>query len=213
MGIVWQPSAKERVSVVGNIGTGKSVWGKAYTRNIYRCVTFDPMRESPMGGGEMTVAEFIDKKDKYRDGPLRVSIMPDRWDTKGMAEDFNDLCGAVYDVGAMCFKIEELSFVCTPGNVPDNFGRLAAAGRHRYVSLCVIGQRFFQFPLLVRGNSSRIIAYRQQDPDDVKDLTKRIGPMGAMASQLKDAYYLDWTPRGGVRYYEPIKETTDVRGL
>lgn len=158
----------------------------------------------------MSVAEFIANKEKFRRGSLRISVYPNSFDSEGMANDFDMLCAAIYDIGALCFVIEELSFVCSPSRVPDNFGRLAAAGRHRGVSLCCVGQRFAQFPLLVRGSASRIIAYRQQDPSDVKDLVARIGESGYLVPQLRNYYYLDWSAERGVAYYSPISDSSNV---
>lgn len=211
--MIWQPKPADRVCVVGNTGCGKSVWAKAYRRNIYRCVVFDPLQESPMGGGSVSVSFFCANRNRYRSGSLRISVYPDRFDAIGMAEDFNSLCEAIYDIGALCFCIEELSFVCSPSRVPDNFGRLAAAGRHRAVSLCCIGQRFAQFPLLVRGAASRIIAYRQQDPADVKDLVSRIGEEADRAPFLKNYYYLDWDAQRGVISYSPINDNTELAAV
>lgn len=210
---IWQPKPADRVCVVGNTGCGKSVWANARRRGIYRCLTYDPLNESPMGGGTVSVDRFIRFANNYRTGSLRLQVVPSLYDAQGMADEFDALCAAIYDVGAIDFNIEELSFVCTPSRVPNNFGRLAAAGRHRAVSLCCIGQRFAQFPLLVRGASSRIIAYRQQDPSDVKDLIARIGPQAALAPRLPNYYYIDWnasrTPQQSI-VYSPINTNTEL---
>lgn len=210
---IWQPKPADRVCVVGNTGCGKSVWANARRKGIYRCVVYDPLNESKMGGGTVTVAEFIANKEKYRQGSLRVQVIPTRYDQSGMADEFDALCAAIYDVGALDFNIEELSFVCSPSRVPSNFGRLAAAGRHRAVSLCCVGQRFAQFPLLVRGAASRIIAYRQQDPADVKDLVSRVGEAGDRAPFLKRFYYIDWMADREPQaiLYSPINPGSEVR--
>lgn len=211
MSEICQPHIATRICVVGNIGQGKSVWRDWYLGNIYRCTCWNPLGDFQYGK-VISVKQYRKEIPKMRSGALRVTVAPTTYDTEAMAEEFDELCACVWEVGAQHIATEEIALVSTPNRVPPQFSRLCVTGRHRGVSMSTYGQRFHQFPLITRGTASEIIAFRQIDPDDVDDFEKRILPYSSPipVNQLPDHHFLHWTPERGVQYCEPLPLKTQA---
>jgi hypothetical protein len=197
--VITQLAPAERYCFVGTVGSGKSYRAAREVDGIRRVVLWQPMGDWRLGRRE-TVYDFEDQLDEYRKGALRVTVEPTSYDPEEMRAEYERLCAAVYDCGALTFVSEEISLVATPNDVPGELSRLAVRGRHRAVSMVTIGQRFAQFPLIVRGTASRVFCFRQTDPADVKGIRERFQPypLPQDPSTLPDRVYLDWQPLRGV---------------
>lgn len=197
--MIVQPAPADRICVVGSIGSGKSYRAQAIAADIRRVVLWQPMGDWKLGHVE-EIGDFEDRIDSYRKGALRVTVEPSSYDADAMRAEFERLCAAVYEVGAVTFVIEEISLVASAGDVPGELNRIAVRGRHRAVSMLTIGQRFAQFPVIVRGTANRVLCFRQTDPIDVKGIRERFAPypLPIDPSQLPDREYLEWSPLGGV---------------
>jgi len=168
---------------------------------VRRAVLWQPMGDWRIGHVE-TVEDFCARvaSGEYRSGALRVTIEPTSYQREEMAAEHAALCDAVYDCGALTFFQEEISLVASAQEYSGELAMLAVKGRHRAVSMVTIGQRFAQFPVIVRGTSSRVLCFRQTDPIDVKGIYERFSPYEPPIdpAQLPDRQYLEWTPLGGV---------------
>lgn len=193
------------MNCIGVPGSGKSVYRDKFISRINRVTLWNPLEDLDIGD-KITVDEYRNRLDDYRKGALRVTVKPAGWDYETRQAEFDALCAYVYEVGAQHFCIEEVALVSRPNDVPGNMDMLYIRGRHRGVSLSAFGQRFHQFPLIVRGTSTEIVAFRQTDPDDVKDFEDRIYPAISPVSlnTLDDFYYINWTPDGGAVLCKPL---------
>lgn len=202
---VKQPEEDYRLNCIGVPGAGKSVYRDRFISRIYRVTLWNPMEDFHIGD-TITVDEYRNRLDDMRKGALRVTVKPNGWDYETRQAEYNALCAYVYEVGAQHFCTEEPGLVCKPNDVPGNMDMLYISGRHRGISLSAFGQRFHQFPLIVRGTSTEIVAFRQVDPDDVKDFEDRIYPAESPMplNQLQDYYYINWTPEGGAVLCSPL---------
>jgi hypothetical protein len=205
---IKQPEEAYRLCVIGVPGAGKSVYRDKFLSRIMRVTLWNPMVDFNIGD-DITVDEYRDKVEEFRKGALRVTVSPTSYDEIAMAEEFNALCAYVEEVGAQHFAIEEIALVARPNNVPPNLNKIYIRGRHRAISLSAYGQRFHQFPLIVRGTASQIIAFRQTDPDDVKDFERRIAPdvSPVPLNRLPDYHFIDWTPEHGAVLRAPLPYT------
>lgn len=208
--MVRQPDAALRLNVIGITGQGKSKYRQWYTNDIYRQTLWNPLGDYNIGE-VITIDEYEDRLDDFRRGALRVTVEPSDYSPVGMALEFDRLCGLIYEVGAMHFTIEEIGLVASPNVVPPNFNQLCIKGRHRAVSIAAYGQRFHQFPLITRGQSTEIVAFLQTDPDDAKDFNKRIAPDRSPVpiNHLPDHHFIHWTPKTGAVLCEPIPVISD----
>lgn len=218
-----QLPAHEIICICGQRGMGKSHKAKEITIPLVRCCTWDPLREygATMGGPAITVPEFEQRERAgllYK-GVLRAAVRPTIYAGDELQDEFDRFCAVCLRVGAMTVVVDEVSLVASPMDVSDSFGQLLAIGRHRACSAIIVGQRFAQFPRLATAQASRIIAFRQVEPADLKDLGHRIGdtfrfaPEEGGADELKTTQelartlprytFIDWTPESGVRIHGP----------
>ncbi len=206
---VHQPHEATRLNVIGVPGEGKSVYRALYLRRIYRTTLYNPMTDYHIGE-VLTVDDYRERVEDFRRGVLRVTVRPTSWDELAMAEEYDELCALVYEVGAQHFATEEPALIADASahqSLPSNMRRLAIEGRHRAVSLSYYGQRFHQFHPIVRGNSSEIVAYRQSDPDDVRDFDKRIATAISPVplNQLPPHHYIHYTRERGPVFCAPVE--------
>lgn len=204
-----QPPAHSRVVVVGATGQGKSVWRARYVEPVRRVILLDPFSEVQLGGGSVTVDELeqLERDGELRNGIVRLVVTPSDWDD--LPGELARCCEVAEKAGNVLFAVEEISFYVegpAPSQTPAAFKRLTVAGRHQRVSMLVVAQRFAQVPTMYRGNASRVVAYRQPDPDDARELAKRL--VGQVTPEqivsLADHHYLDWSPTTGVGTRAPL---------
>jgi len=202
---IKQPEEDYRLNCIGVPGAGKSVYRDRFISIIRRCTLWNPMEDLQIGE-VITVDEYRSRLEDMRKGELRVTVRPQGWDYETRQAEYNALCAYVYEVGAQHFCTEEPALVCKPNDVPSNMDMLYIRGRHRGISLSAFGQRFHQFPLIVRGTSTEIVAFKQVDPDDVKDFEDRIHPESSPVplNQLEKHYYIDWTAEDGAVLCQPL---------
>jgi hypothetical protein len=205
--LAWQPEPAFKLNVIGVSGEGKSTLRSLFLGPIYRCILANPLEDLDIGE-VVSTDEVYERIDEFRKGPLRLTVKPTSYEPQAMFDEFDTLCSAVYEIGAVHFAIEEISLYRGPDaqRLPGNLSRIAAAGRHRAVSHSVYGQRFHQFPLIIRGQSTQIIAFRQSDPDDVDDFDKRIYPdvSPTPINQLPRYHFISWTPEHGASLHAPL---------
>lgn len=206
---VNQPHEATRLNVIGVPGEGKSVYRAVFLRRIYRCGLWNPMTDYHIGD-VITVDEFRERLDSYRRGAMRWTVRPTTWDEIGMTEEYNALCAYVYECGALHFATEEPALVADASaheRIPSNMRRLAIEGRHRAVSLSYYGQRFHQFHTIIRGTASEIVAFRQTDPEDVRDFDRRISPSVSPVplNELPEHHYIHYTRESGAVFCAPLE--------
>jgi hypothetical protein len=202
---VKQPHEAYRLCCIGVPGEGKSVYRHLFLSPIRRVTLWNPMEDYDIGS-RVTVDEYRDRIDDMRRGLLRMTVYPTGYDYETRREEYNALCAYVYEVGAQHFCTEEIALVAKPNDVPANLDLLYIKGRHRGVSLSAFGQRFHQFPLIVRGTSTELVAFKQIDPDDVKDFEDRIYPCESPTSLnlLPPHHYINWTSEEGAVLCTPL---------
>lgn len=202
---VYQPHEATRLCVIGVPGEGKSVFRAWYTGGIYRITVFNQMGDYHLGELIAGADEYRKRLREFRKGTLRVTVEPSSYDEEAMKDEHDAVCAYVYEIGAMHFGSEEIGLLQDPRDVSPNFNMLCIKGRHRGVSLSWYGQRFHQFPLIARGTASEIVAFRQSDPDDVKDFERRIAPLTAPVpiSQLPVNHYLHYN-RKEIAFCTPV---------
>lgn len=137
---------------------------------------------------------------------MRLTVEPREYEPIAMSDEYDYFCGLVEQIGNCHLANEEIALVANPTRVPGNFNRLMIRGRHMGISLSTYGQRFHQFPLIARGTATEIIAFRQSDPDDVRDFDKRIAPSISPIplNQLPPHHFIRYTPTTGAVYHAPM---------
>jgi hypothetical protein len=187
---------------------GKTHWVRARHAPVRRLLVWDPAgdwtQEHALGGGRITIGEFLERAraGHYNAGVLRLAVRP-TWRGK-IAEEFELFCRAAFRIGALRAVVEEVSFVASPQSLGPHFLRLIVAGRHRGVSLCVVGQRYAQFPRTCTSQASFICTFRQSENADVEYLRARLGDVADLVPHLEPRHFVTWTPTGGVLINSPL---------
>jgi hypothetical protein len=156
------------IIVVGNQQCGKSVWSKAYAAAQTRLLCFDPLA-SYMGvdfasDPEQWIPAVIERKvEAFRYGVY--------WD-----DELPMICHAAAAAGDCMLLIEEcgLCFDKARG-IPDFLKQHVFMGTHIGVDRLFVAQRANSIPVDVRSQASRIVTFRQTEPNDVRAICERIG--------------------------------------
>lgn len=178
---------RDLICVVGNQGFGKSVWTKAYSAQSKRLLVSDPMASFPNVDFTREISDWMPELLEDGDGKeFRFGVYE--------AEDLPIIGSGAYAIGDCTLVIEEAALVFPRGADLDKWAkRLVFMGRHARVNLVLVAQRAVKIPLDVRSQATRIITFRQTEPDDVSALCDRIGKEHyETISTLPELKCLDW---------------------
>lgn len=154
--------------VVGNQQCGKSVWSKLNSANQKRLLCFDPLASYP------NVNFTDDPKDwipPLLDGRLNDFRRGVYW-----SEELPMLAHAAAAVGNCMLLIEECSLCFEKRDaIPDYIKQLVFMGTHLGVDRLFVAQRANSIPVDVRSQASRLVSFRQTEPNDVRAICERIG--------------------------------------
>jgi DNA helicase HerA-like ATPase len=122
-----------------------------------------------------------------------------------MPHDLPILGNAAFGAGTCTLIIEECAIIFRRGEILDDWAkRLIFMGRHQSVNLVLIAQRAAKIPIDIRSQASRVITFRQTEPDDVAAIAERIGfDARDEIPALPDLHCIDWD-NGAVRRY-PVR--------
>ena len=176
---------RDFICVVGNQGAGKSVWSKQFSKSKSRLLVYDPMASYPVDFTTDPEKYLIEVANNKRANFAFGTYLPDELPLFGRA---------AYGAGDCLLVIEECGFIFSRGSQMEPWlSRLVFMGRHAEVSLLFVAQRAASIPISVRSQASRIITFRQTEPEDVKAITERIGRQYRdELPALPDLACLDW---------------------
>lgn len=206
--VVWQPEPAALELVTGNRGSGKSHAARVRVRGVRRLLVWDPQGDHQLGHGRCTVhqLERLVERGMLRVGTVRLSVRPTAWERDELVDEFDRVCRVAYRLGGLCLVVEEVGGVQRPGgSLPGSWDRLIREGRHRGVSLLVVGQRLSQVPVLARDQATRLVAFRQLGGEDAAVLRDKLGDeLGDQVRQLRPRHYVEWTPDEGAHLRPPL---------
>ncbi|MHB1516639.1 MAG: hypothetical protein ACYCVY_13275 [Acidiferrobacteraceae bacterium] len=168
-----QRNQRDIIIVVGQTGHGKTTWIRQWLSGRRRVLAFDPTltllgQEHFIDGDELV--EVFEDTDEFRQLPDFAYANP--------YPDYVPVLGACAFVAGNCvLAIDEaaLAFPSPQAGVQQWARDIVLLGRHRNTSLIIGAQRMTSIPLTVRTQASRIISFKQIDPDDIAAAKKLIG--------------------------------------
>lgn len=188
---------RDLIAIVGNQGFGKSVWAKLYSERSPRLFVSDPMASYPgvdflSDPGDFWEAYERGEKKTFRFGTYHREELP--------------MFGSMAFASGNCTLIVEECALMFPRGKPleEWANRIIFMGRHAQVNLLMLAQRAVAIPLDIRSQATRVITFRQTEPDDADAISEKIGKQyydRIMA--LPELTCLDWE-NGNVREY-PIR--------
>lgn len=178
-------SERDFTIILGNQGAGKSLWTKLYTRGAKRFMVFDPKASYPAvyAPPETYADELLSKRPppKFRYG----TPLPD---------DVGIMADLAFTVGEVQFVIEEAALFFRRSAVMEPWAkRLVFMARERRVHLYLVAQRAASIPIDVRSQASRIVSFRQIEPEDCRAVGEFMGrDIRDELPALPDYWCFDW---------------------
>lgn len=184
---------RDFIIVVGNQNCGKSVWAKIFVRSLSRLLVFDPMASYARVEFNSPETWLENVAHNRLNGFRYGSSFPDDLETIG---------NAAFGAGDCMLVVEECALIFRRGEELHDWAKpLIFMGRHQRVSLLFVAQRASKIPIDVRSQATRIITFRQTEPNDVYAITERIGESNAdEINALPDLHCLDWNNGSVSRY-------------
>jgi len=186
---------RDFIIVVGNQGHGKSVWGKSYVASKSRLLVYDPLQSYAV--------DFQTDPEEWIEGIVTGDTKEFRFGS-GFPWELPMLGNAAYAATDCTLLIEECALIFRRGEELHEWAKpLVFMGRIQRVSLVLIAQRASKIPMDIRSQASRIVTFRQTEPDDVSALTDRIGEAGDAIPDLPPLECIDWDNGEVSRYTLP----------
>jgi len=184
---------RDFIIVAGNQGCGKSVWAKLYSHAIKRLIVFDPLASYSTVEFSLIENWLEDVANNRLNGFRYGSSFPD---------DLSSMAYAAFAAGQCTLLIEECALIFRRGEELHEWAKpLIFMGRHQNVNIVMISQRASKIPIDIRSQASRIISFRQTEPNDVNAITERIGEsVYDEIFALPDLHCIDWNG-GNLRRY------------
>jgi hypothetical protein len=185
---------RDFILIVGNQGCGKSVWAKSYAAAHDRLLVFDPM-------GSYSRVDFMTDTDEWAEEVANARLNVFRYG-RIMPDDLDILGNVAMGAGNCTLVIEECAIIFERGEkLADWMKRLVFMGRHQSVNLVLIAQRAAKVPIDIRSQASRLITFKQTEPNDVAAVAERVG--GDVYDEiftLPELHCIDWE-NGETRRY------------
>lgn len=183
---------RDFIVVCGNQGHGKSVWGKIYSKSLTRLLVSDPKAEYD--------ADFVSEPADWIENVVTGKTKTFRYGTY-LSEEIERFGNAAFASGNCAFIVEECALIFKRGEELHEWAKpLIFMGREQRVSLLLVAQRLAKIPIDIRSQASRIISFRQTEPDDVSAAIDRFGELGESIPELPILTCLDWNDGKVSRY-------------
>lgn len=176
------------VGVVGRKGSGKSTLADEIARPAVRCIWFDTMAEHEMIDETSSITQLHAYLEKVKDPKekFRIRYIPRRGEASVdnmrasqdyLIDQFNSVCGQVYDCGNLLYGVEETPMLSKgPAWVPPAFDEIIRLGRHQQVSVLWTAQRMAEIPRRLTAATDFFVLFCHTEPRDIKAIEERCGP-------------------------------------
>lgn len=158
------------IGVIGASGSGKSAWLKAGLRAMRppRLLIWDPQDEYGQFGEVVTDTRDLAERlcAMTAEETFQIVYQPGD-DMKSYKWKFDLMCQIAYQIDRLCFVVEELADVTTPGWAPPFWSRLSRKGRHRAMTIIGVSQRPALIDKTFLGNCTLIHCCRLNDKNDI----------------------------------------------
>lgn len=183
---------RDFIVVVGNQGHGKSVWSRLYCESKTRLLVSDPKAEH--------TADYVTDPSEWIEGVVTGKTKTFRYGTY-IPDELEMFGQAAFASGNCTFLIEECALIFKRGEELQEWARpLVFMGREQRVSLVLTAQRLAKIPVDIRSQASRVITFRQTEPQDISAVIDRFGDIGESIIELPPLECLDWNDGRVSRY-------------
>lgn len=192
---------RDVICVCGVTGSGKTTWARLFADPVRRLFVYDLAASFRAQYAPVADIARVQSSGDLRNKNFRLGVYS--------PYDAEALTACAYMEGDCLLILEEISTLYKIG-ARDVGGPLQEAillGRHRRVSILAIAQRITNIPIILRSQASRIISFRQQEPNDVAALREFLGRDALRLPSLPDLHCLDWNKGRVTDYTVPFPRT------
>jgi len=184
---------KKVVLVLGQRGTGKSYAARKLAEGMKRLIIYDTLGEYD---GEGVSCESLDEFKKYflsvyKDN-FRIVYQPSNPGSDEGRQEFNEICGYLYDCGDLVLMVEEIDTFCPGNSMLDQLANIIQRGRHKNISFIGVSQRPVGIPKIITSQAKTIYTFLHREPRDIEYLRDFIGQEAEQISDLGQYEYLKW---------------------
>lgn len=189
-----------RVAIIGASGSGKSSYAKRFIHTAKRTVIFDPMDEYyAQGAARCTTIEQVQSAMRASFSGFRLAFVPKPGHEATGLNRLSHLCLKAQEPfkgkragPALNIVVEEMN-TCFPlhgaeGRAPA-FAEICSRGRHSFINVIGISQRFAEVSMRFRGNLTECVAFRC-NASDVKAAADATNAPANDIRALKDLHYI-----------------------
>lgn len=189
-----------RVAVIGASGSGKSSWVKRYIHRQKRTVIFDPMDEyGKEGAVRCTSIEQVQIAMRQSFRKFRICYVPPSGREAQALNRLAHLCLKAQEpyrgkrAGSVCNLVVEEMNTSFPLHGAENkapaFAEICSRGRHSFIHVIGVSQRFAEVSMRFRGNLTECVAFRC-NASDVKAASDATNGSIADIRALKNLQYI-----------------------
>lgn len=187
------------ILVLGQRGSGKTLWHRLFARSHNRLLVYDPSAVSTveyLPADELLDALVTHQQPEFRYGTYR-------------SDDVQMVGCLAYYRGSCTLILEEASLLFSKGGRLEPWlSRLVFLGRHRDITMILVAQRAMSIPIDVRSQADRVVTFCQIEGDDISWLASRFGEHTPSILTLARFECLDGS-RGVVSRYS-IREAVEL---
>jgi len=171
------------IGFVGPTGSGKSFTAAKFMAEqeraaVYQLVTQDSAYLSCcdavfQGDLKALAAAVVRPQFRYIYKPDEKSAM-----VKGnrfFFPDFELFVRLCFERRNMCMIVDEAHFLCNPRFMPAEFWQSIVTGRHQFLDIAFVTQRFAMVHHDMTANSKKLFFWRTNEPSDLDGIAKRCG--------------------------------------
>jgi len=187
----------EVITVLGQRGSGKSSWVKAWIQDRARFVLWDSQGEYEGYTQVNNREELFEELQQHHKWIFRLVFNSDT----NSIEDFEFACEAAAAAEDLLFVVEEVDEFATPQRIPEPLARLLKRGRHWTVDMVFVSRRPPEIHRLVTSQSQRFVCFRILEPGDIRYLKGIIGSVADQLPDLEPLHFIEWSSKGIQRGY------------
>jgi hypothetical protein len=173
------------VGIVGRKGAGKSTALREIISCRLRVAIFDIMAEHPSPNTFYDLGDCLDYLGRNAgEAHFHCALRPRDHEEEAL----NILAETVFDIGGICFAVEEAAWFSTAHSQPRGLDLLARMGRHAAVDLIWTAQRIAEVARRLTSATDVFVLLAMTEPRDLSALADRCGPEIARRVQALGAH-------------------------